>query len=169
MVSWVTSTARHQPVSLNFRFDVSMTGVLGIGNDIRKWTTAESEIAKNKVALYKKIRPLVQQGVLYKLISPFENNRCALQYNSKDRNASVIFCYNMADYLPGSQPASRASTVLKLKGLDQHKQYRLQRTGDEKDKGSVYTGDFLMTIGIQWPLKNAFDSQVLTLNAEPGY
>jgi len=166
MVSWVTSTARHQPVSLNFRFDVSMTGVLGIGNDIRKWTTEESGIARNKIALYKKIRPLVQQGILYKLISPFENNRCALQYNSKDSNASVVCCYNMADYLPGSQSVSRVSTILKLKGLDAHKQYRLQRAGDEKDKGNLYTGDFLMTIGIQWPVKNAFESVILTLIIE---
>jgi alpha-galactosidase len=163
MVSWVTGTTRHQPVSLGYRFDVSMSGVLGIGSDIRKWTAAESEIAKNKIALYKKIRPLVQQGNLYKLVSPFENNSCALQYNSTDNNSSVVFCYNMAEYLPGSQVSGRGSHVLKLKGLDPSKQYRLQKADDEKDKGSVYSGDVLINIGIDWPVKKSFESGIFTL------
>lgn len=162
MVSWVTSTARHQPVSLNYRFDVSMCGVLGIGSDIRKWTTAETEIAKNKIALYKEIRPIVQQGVLYRLVSPFEHNRCALQYNSADSGSSVIFCYTMAEYLPGSQ-MNRGSTALKLKGLEPAKKYKLQRAGDEKDKGTVYPGDLLMNTGIEWPVKKSFESGIFIL------
>lgn len=164
MVSWVTSTTRHQPLPLSFRFDVSMTGVLGIGNDIRKWTPAEKEIAKSKIALYKKIRPVVQQGVLYRLVSPFENNRCALQYNATDGKSSVLFCYNMAQYLAGSNYLDRGSNILKLKGLNPDRQYRIIKTTDPNDKGMVYRGDFLMDIGIVWPVKNAFDSQILLID-----
>jgi alpha-galactosidase len=164
MVSWVTSTTRHQPLSLNFRFDVSMTGVLGIGNDIRKWTAAEKEIAKSKIALYKTIRPLVQQGVLYHLVSPFETNRSALQYNAADSKSAVVFCYNMAKYLPGSQLADRGATILKLKGLNPERMYTVKKAGDEKDQGNAYKGDFLMNIGITWPAKNAFESLILQVN-----
>lgn len=164
MVSWVTSTTRHQPVSLSFRFDVSMSGVLGIGNDIRKWTPEEREIAKSKIALYKQIRPVVQQGILYHLVSPFENNRCALQYTAVDGKSTVLFCYNMAKYLAGSQLIDRGSEILKLEGLNPEHQYRLTKAGDNTDKGTVYKGDFLMNIGIAWPVKAAFESQIILIN-----
>lgn len=163
MVSWVTSTTRHQPVSLNFRFDVSMTGVLGIGNDIRKWTPAEKEIAKTKIELYKKIRPVIQQGILYRLISPFTNDRCALQYNASDGKSAVVFCYSMAAYLAGSQFADRGSNIITLKGLNAERKYRIITAGDKNDKGNIYKGDFLMNIGLMWPLKQANESAILLI------
>lgn len=164
MVSWVTSTTRHQPLSLDFRFDVSMNGVLGIGNDIRKWTPAEKAIAQRKIGLYKQIRPLVQQGVLYHLVSPFEQNRSALQYNAEDGASGVVFCYNLAKYLPGSQLQDRGAAVLKLKGLDPARAYLVKDANNENDKGTVYPGDFLMSIGITWPAKAAFESRILLVN-----
>lgn len=167
MVSWVIDQIDNywqQPVSLDYKFDVSMSGVLGIGNDIRKWTPAEKQTAKDKIALYKKIRPMVQQGIAHRLISPFENNRCALQYNSEDNHSAVVFCYNMAKYLPGSQLQDRGAAVLRLKGLNPLQQYRVKKTSDKNDQGMVYRGDFLMNIGITWPAKNAFESQILTID-----
>jgi len=164
MVSWVTSTTRHQPVSVDYRFDVSMAGVLGIGNDIRKWTPAERDIARGKIALYKSIRPIVQQGQLYQLVSPYQHNRCALQYNSIDGEKSVLFCYNMAEYLPGSEPIDRDTKVLRLQSLDPDKKYMVKRAADDKDKGTVYTGEFLMNIGLAWPVKGAYKSQILLVD-----
>ncbi|QKJ31849.1 alpha-galactosidase [Mucilaginibacter mali] len=165
MVSWVTSTNRHQPIPVDYRFDVSMTGVLGIGNDISKWTPAEREVAKSKIALYKTIRPVVQQGVLYPLVSPYEHNRCALQYNSTDNKRSVLFCYNLGGYLAGSQFIDRGSKTLKLQGLNPQQKYNLKRAGDDKDKGTAYTGSELMDIGIAWPLKDANKSQIFVIDA----
>jgi alpha-galactosidase len=164
MVSWVTGTIRHQPISLDYRFDVSMSGVLGIGNDIRKWTPEERAIAKNKIDLYKKIRPIVQQGILYPLVSPFEHNRCALQYNPVNGESAVLFCYNMAVYLRGSQETDRGANILKLEGLMPDKKYLIKKANDTKDKGAIYKGDFLMSVGIAWPVKNAFESQILTID-----
>ena len=163
MVSWVTGMIGHQEVTPSFRFDVSMSGVLGIGSNITKWDSTETRIAKDKVALYKKIRPLVQQGVLNRLVSPFEHNRCALQYSSKDSSSAVLFCYNLAEYLPASQVIDRGSTILKLKSLDPDKHYKLQRAGDEKDDGIVYPGSLLLNTGIAWPLKKSFESAIFIL------
>lgn len=163
MVSWVTSTTRHQPVSLSYRFDVSMSGVLGMGNDIRKWTAAEREIAKGKISLYKNIRPIVQQGILYKLVSPFETSRCALQYNSKDKDSTVLFCYNLAEYLKESKFDERSSNVLRFKGLKPNAKYRLKEATDA-GQGTIYTAEFLSEIGIAWPVNKPFESKILTLN-----
>jgi len=167
MVSWVIDQIDNfwmQPISLAYKFDVSMSGVLGIGYDIRKWTPEERTLAKNKIELYKKIRPIVHQGILHRLVSPFNNNRCALQYNAADGKSSALFCYNMAKYLPGSVLIDRGSNILKLKGLKAESSYRITKANDVNDKGSIYKGGFLMEIGITWPAKNAFESQILLIN-----
>ena len=164
MVSWVTGAARHQALPLDFRFDVSMSGVLGIGYDIRKWSTQERSFAKQKIDLYKKLRPIVQKGITYRLVSPFENNRCAIEYTAVDGKSAVLFCYNMAEYLRGSQYTDRASSTLKLRGLAAEKQYLIRKAADGKDKGMVYKGDFLMNIGIKWPLSGTFKSQIMLVD-----
>jgi alpha-galactosidase len=167
MVSWVIEQIGNdwsQPTSLGYRFDVAMSGVLGIGYDIRKWTPAEMEIAKNKIELYKKIRPIIQQGVLHRLVSPFTSNRCALQYNAADRQSSVVFCYNLAVYLPGSQLIDRGSSVLKLEGLNPDQSYIVKKAGDVNDKGMIYKGDFLMNVGITWPPKKSYESEILLID-----
>lgn len=162
MVSWVTSMTRHLPVSLDYRFDVSMAGVLGVGADITKWNEQEKDIARQKIAFYKTIRPIVQWGDYHSLVSPFETNRSASQYISQDKGASIVFCYNMAKYLSGSQYIDRGTTNIRLKGLHPNYDYSVRKVGNEKDAGKVYKGDFLMNVGIKWPLgEQAFQSVVL--------
>jgi alpha-galactosidase len=164
MVSWVTGNTFHAPTSIDFKFDVSMAGVLGIGDDLRKWNVTDIAIAKRKVAEYKLIRPLVQEGVLHRLVSPYEQNRCALQYRDENTNASAVLCYNMAEYLLGSQFSDRASNVLKLKGLKADQNYTVQKIEERDKKGVTYSGDFLMNIGIAWPVKGENKSQILLIS-----
>ena len=166
MVSWVTSENWFHESTLDYKFDVSMSGVLGIGNDLSKWNEKEIAIAKNKISLYKKIRPLVQQGVATRLVSPFEENRSAVQYTSEAKTDAVLFCYNLAYYLPSSKLDTRASQVLKLKGLDPEKKYTITKEGveDAKQDKQSYTGEYLMNIGISWPVYGSYKSMVLTLH-----
>jgi alpha-galactosidase len=166
MVSWVTGNNTHQPTSLDFRFDVSMAGVLAVGDDLRKWTAGDMATAAKKIAQYKVIRPLVQQGSVYRLVSPFEENRAAIQFQDEKTTTSAVICYNMAEYLHGSQFSSRSSTTLKLKGLKADEQYSVQKI-DELDKnGTTYTGGFLMNVGIAWPVTGANKSQILLVTAK---
>ncbi len=169
MVSWVIEDQtivghKTQPTSLSYKFDVAISGVLGIGYDIRKWTADDIEVAKNKIRLYKEIRPIIQQGTVHRLVSPYDNNRCALQYNSSDGKSAVLLCYNLALYLPGSQYIDRGSNIVTLEGLNAEKQYLVKRANDAKDKGIVYKGDFLMNIGIAWPVKEVYESQIMIIN-----
>lgn len=159
MVSWITNEDWHkQKPSLDYKFDVAMSGVLGIGYDITKWNKKEKKLATEKIARYKEIRSLVQFGTLYRLISPFKENKCALEYVADDRSSAVVFCYNMAEYLEGSIPETRQSNVFKLRGLDAEASYKIPKLGD-----AVYKGDFLANVGIAWPLKGAFKSVILEI------
>ena len=73
MVGWVTDDNwHHSQLSLDYRFAVSMQGVLGIGNNLTEWNQDELNDATKMIALYKEIRPLVQRGNVYRLLSPNE-------------------------------------------------------------------------------------------------
>lgn len=157
MVSWITHEDWYKiKPTLGYRFDVAMSGVLGVGFDITKWTMEEKNTAKEKIALYKKIRPLVQQGTLYRLIAPYDNDKCALTYVSDDRSSAVVFCYNMAVILPGSTDVSQKPNLLKLQGLDPSASYQITALGN-----TVYKGSFLMNIGLSWPVNGAYQSKIL--------
>lgn len=159
MVSWVTHEDWHAlKPGLDYKFDVAMSGVLGIGYDITKWTEEEKKLAKTKIAKYKDIRNLVQFGTLHRLISPFENNRSALQYIAGDQSSAAIFCYNMAEYLNGSTVQTQEAGILKLRGLDPGAFYNIPELNNV-----VYRGDFLMNVGITWPVKGAYKSMVLQI------
>lgn len=160
MISWTGNYDNHNiKPSMEFMFDVAMSGVLGIGNNMTKWNDQEKEIAKTKIAQYKQIRDVVHNGDLYRLASPFESTRCVLQYNSKDKNESVIFCYELNTQLLGSSTYPNRNPYLKLIGLDANKQYQFE---GEKD---IYTGDQLMSVGFRYPLWKAATSKILRLKA----
>ena len=155
MVCWTTGNDNN---SLDYIFDVAMTGVLGIGQNITEWNDVQKATAQRKIAEYKSIRHLVQQGILYRLKSPFEENRISLQYVAPDMSETVIFNYNLGEAMEGSTIETRSSKQLLLKGLDPIAMYTL---GENNEK--VLSGEYLMNIGIPWTLKGAYKSMILKL------
>lgn len=160
MISWVTHEDKHrlQP-SLEYKFDVCMAGVLGVGEDITKWNDEQKAIARNKIAQYKKIRETVQKGNIYRIISPYEEDRSVLEYISYDKKTAVVFCYHLGEYPKNAVPETQRTTLVKLKGLLPGAKYKID--GFE----SVYTGEYLMNIGISFPLRGIYRSQIYTLNS----
>jgi alpha-galactosidase len=83
MACHVTASPNHQTgrkTPLKYRFDVAMTGRLGFELHPKKMTSDEVVFAKAAVADYKRIRPVVQRGDLYRLVSPYEKPMAALMY-----------------------------------------------------------------------------------------
>ena len=71
---------------LKFRFDVAMTGRLGMELQPKDLTGDELPFAEEAVKNYKRIRPIVQMGDLYRLKSPYDGNGWASHmYISKDK------------------------------------------------------------------------------------
>ena len=158
MISWTGYYDNHGIYpTLDFRFDVAMSGVLGIGNDMTKWTVAEKETAKRKVAEYKKIRNTVHNGTLYKLASPFETNKSILQYNSADSNEIVVFCYKLDDQLRGSSAFPNQDKLFRLRGLQEDAIYTIE--GSDQP----YYGQDLMNVGITFPLSKSYTSKIIVI------
>lgn len=159
MVCWTNRADYHQAgLSLDFTFDVAMQGVLGIGQDISKWNEREMETAKRKIAEYKQIRQLVQFGIVDRLRSPFEGDRAAVQYTARDGKKAVLFCYNLGETMEGSTLQMRQNQRIKLRSLNPEGKYRI---GNSE---TVYSGDYLMNIGIEWPVHGAYKSKILDIH-----
>lgn len=168
MASHVTESPNHQTgrvTSLKFRFDVAMTGRLGFELQPQKLNQKELDFSRKALEEYKRIRPIVQFGDLYRLRSPYETDEAALMYvYEKDGKQQAVFSAFLVKKLYADSPGP-----IKLKGLKSDKRYKVRelnvddsgkRTSlDEKEVG----GDFLMTEGIKLRWRSALQSVVLEL------
>lgn len=136
MMAWVTDspnpiTGRRVP--LEFRFHVAMSGSLGIGGDLARWSEAELAEAAALIEQYKSIRPVVQNGDLYRLASLRDSGPlAAVQYVAGDD--TVVFAWR--------GPASYGTRLppIRLAALDPAARYRDLATGAEHD-GAALTRD----------------------------
>ncbi|MFI3318259.1 MAG: alpha-galactosidase [Rikenellaceae bacterium] len=157
--------------SIKFRFDLSMSERLGIELLPAKLTPAELDWTRRAVAEYKKIRPIVQFGDLYRLNSPYsDDDFAALSYVGEDLNKAVIFAYSI-DYHHKDE-----YLIVKAQGLDPQKRYTIREilpveVGGKPRyttslNGKTLSGDFLMKVGIDTKLKYRHDSALFELVAE---
>jgi alpha-galactosidase len=140
MEAWVTAMGAEH-LSLVFRFHVSMCGVLGVGADLTEWDAEERETARQLIALYKTLRPVVQFGDVYRLQTTHAAYY-AVQFVSKDRGQSVVFWFRT--YV--DDPAPPFS--VRLRGLDADASYRLL------GQGVIKRGDAWMAITQTMTLAN---------------
>ncbi len=136
--------------SLKFRTDVAMMGKLGYDIDFKGMSDKDWEFSKNAVKTYKGMQDVVWRGDLYRLISPYKENRAVLMYVAENKEKAILFSYtlNVRDrnyYLANT----------KLEGLDPNKQYLVKEINlypesrsRFSDNQKVYSGDYLMKIGI---------------------
>ncbi|MEF2965302.1 alpha-galactosidase [Paenibacillus sp. M1] len=139
MGAHVSAVPNHQvgrTTSLTFRGDVAMSGNFGYELDLTKFTAEDKEIAKRQIQSYKEIRGLVQQGDMYRLLSPFEGNETAWMFVSPDRDEALLFYFKVL-----AEPNAPLRNV-KLEGLNPNKDYRLESSGE------IFGGDRLMSVGI---------------------
>ncbi len=143
MESWVTHEHNHQTgrhATTDLRFDVAMRGTLGIGSNIDKLSAEEFEAYKRKIAFYKKIRPVVQNGELYRLATVQDGKVSVWEIVSEDKKRAVYSLVVINDFM------GRFLPPYPLKGLKADATYRVE---DEfgADLGH-FTGGQLMTLGL---------------------
>lgn len=160
MISWVTQEDWHRMnPTLEYKFDVSMAGVLGVGYDITQWDERQKKIATEKIAQYKAIREIVQKGDVYRIISPYEENRNVLQYVDERKRKAVIFVYNMAEYPSDQTEENRRSQLVKLRGLLPDTNYSIEGIN------GFFSGQYLMDVGITIPLRGGYQSGIYLMGA----
>ncbi len=151
MEAWVTDWDEGI-VPLEFRFHVSMCGSLGLGANLLRWNQSERDLAANCLRLYKEIRPVIQWGHQYRLLSPQQNPYSAVQYLSADKSEGVVFLFRT------HTPERFNPPQVYLRGLDANRLYTLEGFPEPR------SGASWMYAGFSLELKN-LQSRVLRLRA----
>lgn len=172
MASHISASPNHQTgrvIPMKYRIDVAMSGRLGIEMQPRQMTAAERALCAEAIADYKRIRPTVQQGDLYRLISPYAHQGVALlMYVGGDKAEAVAFWWQLDTFCGQHLPR------LRMAGLNPDRHYRvteLHRRAAQPlaVEGKCYSGRMLMESGIEVPAghngEQAWASTVLLLTA----
>ncbi|MDE5980514.1 MAG: GH36 C-terminal domain-containing protein, partial [Bacteroidaceae bacterium] len=125
----------------------------------------ELAYAKNAVATYKEIRPIIQQGNQYRILSPYDKTGYASElYITDDKSEAVFFAYKFEHYLNQARPR------FLFAGLNPDATYRLTelcRNGNADHwEGHTFTGKFLMQQGVEIALNGLFASKVIRLTKQ---
>lgn len=147
---------------LKLAIDVALSGAFGVDLALDKATAEERAQITDAVKLYKSsIRPLVMQGELYRLVSPYESPLASLSYVSTNKQNAVVYLYQTQD---GNVPQ------VVLGGLEEGKKYLVEEVGLPKAAasrfsahGKIFTGTQLMSAGLANPLNAQFESAVILL------
>ena len=167
MASHVSADKNHQTgrrTPLKFRFDVAMSGRLGMEMQPKDMTDGDKEFAKRAIKAYKEIRPIVQHGDLYRLVSPYDKvGFASLMYATPEKDKAVFFAYRM-EYL-----LNQVTPRVRMTGLDPDKQYKLiDMTPLKENKknfldGKVLSGKLLLEEGVEVPFSGEYSSVVMQL------
>ena len=177
MASHISATPNHtvfRTTSLKYRIDVAMSGRLGMEIQPRNMTQEERDLCRKAIAQYKEIRPVVQFGDIYRLVSPYDgHNMASLMYVAPEKDQAVFYWWKTETFYDDHLPRVR------MAGLDPDKMYKvteLNRIDNVplKYEGMSFSGKFLMENGLEIPLKHIVDyhkqddwsSRVLYLSAQ---
>lgn len=177
MACHISATPNHtvfRTTALKYRIDVAMSGRLGMEIQPKNMTDDEKDLCRKAIAEYKKIRPIVQFGDIYRLVSPYDKRGLAsLMYVNEAKDKSVFFWWKTESFQNELLPR------VKMAGLDASKNYKIHELNridlhPMDIEGKVYSGAYLMNHGLEMPYRNEpewskksdWSSRVLLLEAE---
>jgi alpha-galactosidase len=163
-MAWVTDSpnwVNNRTTSLKYRFLSSMQGGLGIGANLNKWADTDFADATRLIAAYKRVRRTVQQGDLYRLVSPQDDSQqSATLYVSPDKAQAVLFAFLHSSTKLNALPS------IQLTGLDPVKRYRMRPIdADPSAAGFIQSGAYWMGHGVDLPLVGDFQAEGMILEA----
>ena len=160
MGSHISASPNHQTfrrIPTKFRADVAMSGRLGLEMQPRDMNEEDRAICARAIEDYKKIRPIVQFGDLYRLQSPFDKKGVAsLMYVTPEKDDAVFFWWKIETFMNQQLPR------VPMAGLDPDKHYvvtELNRIDNEPlpFEGKSFSGKYLMANGLELPQKYLVD------------
>jgi alpha-galactosidase len=140
---------------------VAMSGSLALGGNLNKYSAEDLQASTRYVSFYKRIRPTVQRGALYRLIAPQGSEYSATEYVSTDGRQAVLFAYLH------SQQFGNPFPPVFLSALDPDARYKVEAIdfGQVQETG-VLSGAYLMHHGIHLNLHSDYDSTSVILEKQ---
>ena len=160
MASHISASPNHQTfrrIPTKFRADVAMSGRLGLEMQPKDMNEEDRAICAQAIEDYKRIRPIVQFGDLYRLQSPFDKKGVAsLMYVTPEKDDAVFFWWKTETFMNQQLPR------IPMAGLDPDKEYIVTELNRIDNvplpfEGKKFSGKFLMSNGLEMPLTYKVD------------
>jgi alpha-galactosidase len=131
---------------------------------VNKLSPNDLGFCKSAVQAYDSIKQTIWQGDQYRLSDPRTSNIASLMYVDSTKSSAVMF-----NYLVNFRYDQGSKDPIHLKGLDPAKQYRVEEINlypgaqSTIDPQIIYSGDFLMKIGVDPHIDTEHSSVVLKI------
>ncbi|WP_235964398.1 alpha-galactosidase [Pedobacter gandavensis] len=152
--------------SIKFKTDVAMMGKLGYDVKVHELSEKDLLFSQNAIKTYDDFKDIVWHGQQYRLQDPYQNDVASISYVNDAKDQAMVFNYYMA-----TRNATKQAIPITLKGLDGSKKYKIEEInlypGSKSpiDPAKVYSGDFLMNIGLNPQVNDRRTSVVLKITA----
>ncbi|SHN25283.1 alpha-galactosidase [Chitinophaga sp. CF418] len=159
-------TSWNHDANIKFRVDVAMQCKLGFDLNIKELPRDEQTFCQSAVATYNRIKNINFSGDQYRLVSPYEGNHAATMYVSESKKQAILYAYDIHPRF-GENLLS-----VQCQGLNPAAKYRVKeinlmpgKNPDEAFSAKVYSGDYLMKVGLDVFTTIKLHSRILELEA----
>lgn len=160
-------TTWNRGTSIKFRTDVAMMCKLGF--DIKQEDMNQNEhlYCDQAVKNYNRLKPVILEGDMYRLVSPYGSNHTSSMFVGKDKKTAAVFAFDI-------HPRYAEKTLpVRLQGLDINKMYRVKEinmmpgsNSSLKGNDQVFSGEYLMNVGLDLFTTQQLNSRLIEITAE---
>lgn len=162
MCAHVTDWNTRAPVK--FRTDVAFMCKLGFDINFSRLKEAERTFCTAAVKTYNTLKPVILDGDLYRLVSPYGSNHMAVMYVAEGQKKAVLFGYDI------NPRYGEPLLPVRLEGLRPGARYRLDEVNlmpGSKSRfalnGQTVSGQYLMNAGVQLFTTGSMQSRVIVI------
>ena len=160
-------TTWNRGTSIKFRTDVAMMCKLGFDIKLEDMNQNEHLYCDLAVKNYNRLKPVILEGDMYRLVSPYGSNHTSSMFVGKDKKTAAVFAFDI-------HPRYAEKTLpVRLQGLDADKKYRVKEINMMPGSGSslkgnnqVFSGEYLMNVGLDLFTTQQLNSRLIEITEE---
>lgn len=160
-------TTWNRGTSIKFRTDVAIMCKLGFDIKLEDMNQNEHLYCDQAVKNYNRLKPVILEGDMYRLVSPYGSNHTSSMFVGKDKKTAAVFAFDI-------HPRYAEKTLpVRLQGLDINKMYRVKEinmmpgsNSSLKGNDQVFSGEYLMNVGLDLFTTQQLNSRLIEITAE---
>ncbi|MFR8836680.1 alpha-galactosidase [Bacteroides nordii] len=160
-------TTWNKDASIKFRTDVAMMCKLGFDIKMSDLTPNEQVYCRQAVTEYNRLKPVILEGDLYRLVSPYGSNHTSSMYVNKDKNQAIVFAF---DVYPRY---GEHILPVRLQGLEANKMYQVKEinlmpgaSSSVNGNEQTFSGEYLMNVGLDLFTGYKLNSRIIEIIAQ---
>ena len=160
-------TTWNKDASIKFRTDVAMMCKLGFDIKMSDLNPNEQVYCRQAVTEYNRLKPVILEGDLYRLVSPYGSNHTSSMYVNKDKNQAIVFAF---DVYPRY---GEHILPVRLQGLEANKMYQVKEinlmpgaSSSVNGNGQTFSGEYLMNVGLGLFTGYKLNSRIIEIIAQ---